>query len=353
MNKTPRILLIDDDPDNLALLEAILEPEGYSTSRAASGAEGVRMISTAAPDLVLLDVMMPGMDGFAVCRALREKQSSRFIPVIMVTALAEVEDRILGLEAGADDFISKPYNDDLLLAKIRSLLKIKQMRDNLEELRQDFHGMIVHDLRAPVHSIMGLVSLLEENLQSDPDSARLLDMIRVSAAKIDRLITEFLELARLEAGRLKLNRRPVDLVALASAAIEQFKPIGRNRKIGFTLESSQPVIEVDGDPERLDQVFGNLLQNAVKFSPVGGGIAVRVDRIPGTVRCSVIDQGPGLPEGDRESLFEKFIQREKSKGGVGLGLYVCKTVIEAHGGWIRAENRPGGGAVFIFELPAP
>ncbi len=351
MNNPPLLLLVDDVPDNLALLEAILAPEGYALRTALSGEEGLRVARQEPVDLVLLDVLMPGMDGFAACRALRGQPKTRFVPVIMVTALNEIEDRIRGLEAGADDFIAKPFSDDLLVAKIRSLLRLKQMRDDVEAQRADFTNMIVHDLRAPIHNILGLSELLREGLAGDEASLRLLGLLDKSARKLDKLAAEFLDLNRMEAGRLKLNLRPADLVSLAEAALDHFRTASPNKKLRFELHAPGEPLVLEVDAERLDHVFTNLLQNAVKFSPAGGAVDVTVETTDAGARVTVEDQGPGLPPGDEEAVFEKYIQREPRQGGVGLGLYVSKAVIDAHGGSIRAGNRPDGGARFVFELP--
>ncbi|HOT02325.1 MAG TPA: hybrid sensor histidine kinase/response regulator [Acidobacteriota bacterium] len=349
MHNPPRLLLVDDVAENLVLLEAIFTPEGYATRSAGTGADALRIARAEVPDLVLLDVLMPGQDGFAVCRALRADAATRFIPVIMVTALNELEDRIQGLEAGADDFISKPFSDDLLLAKVRSLLKLKQSRDELEALKTDFANMIVHDLRMPTHAILGLAELLRED-PAGGDARRMLELIITSARKIDQQITDFLEASRLEAGRLKLQLRAEDVVALARRAMDQARPGGRARQIRLELDApSELVARVDGD--RLGHVFLNLIQNAMKFSPAGGTVTVRIGPVGDRIEVTVDDEGPGIPETDAAALFEKYIQGERRTGGVGLGLFICKTIVEAHGGRIRAENRPGGGARFRFELP--
>ncbi|MBN2433311.1 MAG: response regulator [Acidobacteria bacterium] len=351
MNNPPRLLLVDDRLDNLALLEAILAPEGYEVLTADSGAHALTLVASRQPDLILLDVMMPGLDGFQVCQTLRQRSNSRFIPVIMITALTELDDRIRGLEAGADDFISKPINDELLLAKIRSLLNLKKTRDELDELKHDFHNMIIHDLRAPVHSILGLVDLLREDLPITGQQQHLLDLIMRSAEKINNLISEFLDLGKLEQGRLKLNRQPLDLVSLARQAAGDFRPMAQRKRISLTVDAEQPELPLQADPERIDQVFSNLLQNALKFSPRGSTVTIRLERRGEVVRVSVSDQGPGLPPGELETIFRKYMQTALRDGGVGLGLYVCKTIVDAHHGRIWAENNTRGGATFIFELP--
>ncbi|HNU01796.1 MAG TPA: response regulator [Acidobacteriota bacterium] len=350
MHNPPLLLLVDDVAENLVLLEAIFAPEGYATRSAENGADALRIARAEAPDLVLLDVLMPGQDGFAVCRSLRADAATRFIPVIMVTALNELEDRIQGLEAGADDFISKPFSDDLLLAKVRSLLRLKQSRDELEALKTDFANMIVHDLRTPTHAILGLAELLSEDSAGGIDARRMLDLIATSARKIDQQITDFLEASRLETGRLKLQIRADDVVALARRVMDQARPGGRARQIRLELEAPPELVaRVDGD--RLGHVFLNLIQNAMKFSPAGGTVTVRIGAAGDRLEVTVDDEGPGLPETDAAALFEKYIQGERRTGGVGLGLFICKTIVEAHGGRIWAENRPGGGARFRFELP--
>lgn len=351
MNNPPLVLLVDDNPDNLTLLHAILAPEGFTVVLAQSGSEALQAAGRQVPDLVVLDVMMPKMDGFAVCRRLREQSATRFVPVIMLTALSETEDRIRGLEAGADDFISKPFNDDLLLAKMRSLLRLKQMRDELDEWKRDFAGMVVHDFRVPVHSILGLAELLKENPGLNPGGLRLLEMMEKSARKIDHLISQFLELNKLEAGRLTLNRRHFDLNGLFRKTVEEFAPAGKLRQVKVSFEGAAEPVMVMADPERLEQVLANLLQNACKFSPAGGTVSVVLTSQGGRVRIEVSDQGPGIPAGDRAVIFEKHVQRDQRQGGAGLGLFVSKSVVEAHGGSIWAGQAAGGGARIVFELP--
>ena len=351
MHKPPLILIVDDVPENRILLDAFLAPEGFTLVQAASGEEALEKARRQPPDLVLLDVLMPGLDGFTVCRRLREQPQARFTPVIMITALNEIEDRIRGLEAGADDFVSKPFNDDLLLAKIRSLLRLKQQRDDLDELRADFTNMIIHDLRAPVHSVLGLAELLREELPAGSNPTRLLSLLEGSTRKIDQLISQFLDLSKLEAGRLKLKLEAVDLVRMAAGLIGQFEPVGRRKNLRFELRSASPSHVVLADPGRIDQVLSNLLQNAVKFSPRDGLIRISLEPSGNGLVCHVDDDGPGFPGVEANALFEKFFQRDARAGGAGLGLYVCRAIVEAHGGAIRAENRPGGGARFTFQIP--
>jgi signal transduction histidine kinase len=350
MNNPPLLLLVDDVPENLALLDAIFTPEGYATRSAGNGGEALRLARAEPPDLVLLDVLMPGMDGFAVCRALRNDDVTRFVPVIMITALNELEDRIHGLEAGADDFISKPVNDELLLAKVRALLKLKQSRDELEEIRSDLANMIVHDLRTPTHAILGLAELLREDPETGREAGPMLDLILSSARKIDQQITEFLEVSRLRTGRLKLQIGETDVMSLAAQTVDQSRPSGRSKGIRLELEGPAE-LRARVDAGRLGHVFLNLIQNAIKFSPAGGRIGVRIGLAGDHLTAAVEDEGPGIPGHAADALFDKFNQAEPRAGGVGLGLFICRTIIEAHGGRIWAENRPAGGAAFRFELP--
>ncbi len=352
MHEPPLILLVDDQPDNLLLLEAILAPEGYRLRKAADGNAALAEARKEPPDLILLDVLMPGLNGFAVCSAVRQDTRTRFVPIILLTALHETEDRIRGLDAGADDFISKPVQDDLLVAKVRSLLRLKKTRDELDALRTDFGNMMVHDLRSPVHSILGLVELLREEFGDSPGPARLLDLLEKSARNIDGRISDFLDLAKLESGTLKLDRARQDLGQMAREALERSRPLGVKKRLAFRFQGAEGDTPVLADAGRIEQVFDNLLQNAVKHSPPGGVVTLCLDEPePGAVRCCVDDQGPGFPPEEGERLFEKFYQHDGKLGGAGLGLYVCQAIVRAHGGRIRAENLPGGGARFAFSLP--
>ncbi|HID11874.1 MAG TPA: response regulator, partial [Candidatus Latescibacteria bacterium] len=279
------ILVVDDDVVNVELLKEMLSLEGYRVDKAFNGLQALRRISESPPELVLLDVMMPGMDGFEVCRRIKADQANRFLPVILVTALKGTQDRIRGLETGADDFLSKPVDRGELLARVRSLLRIKHLYDELERknkelLRLEHHRreltqMIVHDLKNPLTVIMGNVQLLLlTRKELDEDVRDLLGRAYKSGQSLLRMINTLLDIDRMEAGTLELKREQVDMAGLIREVVEAFEGPARSQGVALGYELPQGLPEVEADRDLIQRVLENLLSNALQHTPSGGRIAV-------------------------------------------------------------------------------
>ncbi len=361
MNHTGSILIVDDEPMARDVMEGFLFKDGYDLTFAASGAEALDCVAKLAPDVILLDVMMPGMDGLEICRILKADERWQHIPVILVTALGSKEDVAAGFEAGANDFLTKPANEAELRGRVRSMLRIKQQHDKLEanlHLREDLAHMLVHDVRSPLSVILGYSELLMLKAKNLPELSEELNEIRMQARRLDSFLNDMLMLAKIEADQPILNRLPVEINQLVDKVIKTHKIIADSKNIeliaALPVESPQILL----DPNLVQRMLDNLLSNALKFSPPHTLITIRVEYVqaaaaPCCTRIQVLDQGPGIAPEYRDRIFDKYeIITLKQEGipQVGLGLAFCKMVAEAHGGRIYVEANNPAGSIFTVEL---
>lgn len=365
--RTPHILLVDDEERNLRLLESLLRPHGCRTTRASDGEAALRLAAAEAPDLILLDVMLPGLDGFEVCRRLKAAPATAGIPVIMITALQERADRARGLDAGADDFLSKPVNTHELRARLRSLLRLRFLHEELAErlrqlataeaLKEQLTHLLIHDLNGPLSALKLNLSILLAGLEGplQPQQETILTSALGNADHLSRLIRNLLDIARLEEGRLSIKHEPVPVAALVAATCGEHEAAFRAK--GVTLEEVLPsgLPPVLGDEELLARTLDNLLRNALQFTPAGGRVTVSARAEAGGVTLAVRDTGQGVPAAFREKIFDKFAQAEVGgqgrRRGTGLGLTFCRLAVEAHNGRIWVESAEGRGSCFCVTLP--
>jgi signal transduction histidine kinase len=361
---TPQVLIIDDQPSARDTLKALLHPEGYRLTFAASGDEALACLAQFQPDTILLDVMMPGMDGLELCRRLKAEARWRHIPVILITALDSQEDIAAGLEAGADDFLSKPVQRLELRARVRSMLRIKKQFDELQaalQLREDMAHMLVHDLRNPLVPIRGLAELLLLRHTFAPEVTKDLKTIYTQALRLNDYLNDMLLLAKMEKGVLSLNRSGVDLNALVEAVKENHRMVAESKEIRLLINLPEETNTVFLDVHLFQRVLDNLFSNALKFSPIQSTINVTVaypnptneHGFTPSFRLKVADAGPGIPEKYRVSIFDKFKiidLRKQDVPQIGLGLAFCKLVVEAHGGEIFVEDNQPTGAIFTIEI---
>jgi two-component system sensor histidine kinase/response regulator len=367
------ILVVDDVPTNVRVLAGILKIAGYDALSASSGPEALDLLQSHAPDVVLLDVMMPGMDGFEVCRRIRSDPAKAFLPVVMVTALHETGDRIKALECGADDFLTKPVDDVEVLARVKSLVRVKRQRDaltqayldlqSLESLRDSLTMMLVHDLRTPLTTILGPLEMLQTGQFGGLEEVQkeIVAMSLRSGYRLLGLVNELLDVSKMESGEMTLHRSEVKVPDVVQEAVELVAKVNTNdmSRIQFGLEDDLPPILADED--LLRRVLVNLVANAMKFTRSDGTVTVSAARADasdtdsGTVIISVSDEGEGIPPEDRERIFEKFGQVESRRAGrkmsTGLGLTFCKLAVEAHGGRIWVESEIGKGSTFHCTIP--
>ena len=360
-----RILVVDDLAVNVRLLAGILKLAGYEVVTASGGREALDRLHSFDIDVVLLDVMMPELDGFEVCR--RIKEETLFLPVVMVTALQEIADRVTALEAGADDFLTKPVDAVEVVARVKSLVLLKRQREELnrayadlrqvEAMRDDLTSMIVHDLRTPLTSLLTGMQTLEMLGELSADQLELVWMAVTGGKTLLSLINDLLDIGKMESGTVELKRQEIAPAKLIDEAAAQVAALLVDKRLTLTKAVPNTLPTLRADQDKLSRTLVNLLGNAIKFTPREGVItlAARYDPAQEAVIFSVSDTGEGIPKEAFARIFEKFGQVESRKGGrnmsTGLGLTFCKMAVEAHGGHIWVESEPGKGSIFSFTLP--
>lgn len=360
-----RVLIVDDDPLARETLEAVLRKEGYTLLFAASGNELFQQIAAAAPDLILLDVMMPDINGFDICLRLKASANYRHIPIILVTALDSTADLVRGLDSGADEFISKPFRSPELRARVRTMLRIKRQYDALQYMLQTrdlLSNMIVHDMRNPLAAVMLYIQLLRRRGNLQPEQERYLEMIFNEAQHVSAFLEDMLLLNKLDRGPLTLTRSPLEVNRLFADVQHKTSSLAATRKI--TVESVEtPVIEgLEVDLVLFQRALENMLAHAIKSAPPNTTVKLFVDSRPADataaaaprLRIHVQNAGAHLPPEDLERLFDKFAVmtlKEQVSSHVGLGLAYCRMVVEAHGGRAYAANVEPQGLRFTIELP--
>jgi signal transduction histidine kinase len=341
-------------------MEGFLFNEGYNLTFATSGFETLNYLEKEMPDVILLDVLMPEMDGLEVCTRIRANKRWRHIPIILVTVLDDQEDLVRGLEAGADDFLHKPVNEPELRARVRSMLRIKKQYDELQaalRLREDLAYMIVHDMRSPLTTIQGFSELLLLKNVVPREHRDDIQQVHVQARRLNSFLNDMLIVAKTESGELILKRSSVDPCQLLVGMKENHEVIAQSKGIQILLDlpsESRPVLL---DENLFQRVLDNLISNALKFSPAESKITLKLEYPPSNskfqIRLQVIDEGPGIPEEHQARIFDKFeIVALKQRGitQVGLGLTFCKMVIDAHAGKICVESNSPTGSIFTIEV---
>jgi len=362
------ILVVDDISKNLQVVGTMLRKEDYRVVPATSGAQALERVRAEPPDLVLLDLMMPEMDGLEVCRRLKADPWTQQIPVIFLTASNEMEHLVSGFSAGAVDYVTKPFNAPELLARVRTHLELKHARQRLREMndeKNEFMGIVAHDLRNPLGAITGYAEIISEEALSiepqPPFASALREMaecsarIRDTSRRMVEMVQKLLDANRIERGEMKLNLAPTELTSLLASVVESQRPRAAAKQQTLHLQNEAPPVRVLVDPGMMVQVLENLVSNAVKYSPPGKNIFVRLKKAANTVRCEVQDEGPGLSPEDQQKLFGKFARLSaKPTGGehaTGLGLSIVKRMVEAMSGKVWCESETGKGATFIVTLP--
>ena len=377
MTHVPLILVADDVPANVELLYDQLAMLGYRVISAVDGPSAVEMCFAKKPDLCILDVAMPAgslrvddrSTGFEVCRRLKRDPRTERIPVIFVTALNDTTDRVKAIEAGGDDFLTKPHNRQILSARVRSLLRLKFATDalddsyrklrELEKVRDDLMKMIVHDLKTPLTSVL---ASLEMALDGDFGEVsemqrRVLGDAETKAEDLLGLIGDLLEVARIEENAIDLDLQPIAPGAFVGEIVQEwdvrFQQEGA--KVFVDVADDAPVIEADKG--LLKRVFANLIQNALTHTASGVEITILAhkDAATGGILYTVADNGPGIPPEYHELIFRKFERAKQPEvprvRSSGLGLAFCKLAVEVHGGRIWVRSTEGQGSQFHIALP--
>jgi signal transduction histidine kinase len=381
--------MVDDTPANLLALEAILEPLGHCLVRAQSGQEALRHVLDKDFAAILMDVQMPGLDGFKTAALIKEREKSRHIPIIFITAISrDAEHVFAGYEHGAVDYLLKPFEPEILRCKVSVFVDLflrgeeikrqgellrKQEREALErerlyekerqarreaeaaaQAREDILAVVSHDLRNPLNAIFAGTALLMRYLPEGEErqgiEKQVLSIER-SAERMNRLIGDLLDICRIEGNRLVVDAKSHEIAPLMSQVVEMLEPIAAQRNQRLEAATFGEGVPVYCDRERIFQVLSNLIGNAVKFGPEGSVIGLTAQGGEDAIRFTVTDRGPGIPEDQLSHIFDRYWQSGPNKRqGLGLGLAIAKGIIDAHGGQIWAESTPGGSS-FHFELP--
>lgn len=374
------ILVVDDTPQTLQLLVAILTSAGYTVRPADSGALALASVETRPPDLILLDVKMPQMSGFDVCRQLKQNPATLSIPVIFLSGLTDLDERVQGFQLGAVDFVTKPFQREELLARVKTHLELARLQNELanevakqtrdlqtayqelakaSQMKDEFLSTMSHELRTPLTAILGMAEILNAGAYGslNQEQADAVDVIERSGRKLLQIINEILDYILLDSGQVELQLEEWPIVDLVNSVLENVRSKAEQRQIKLSSRFYQHDQQLWLDVRHMRRVLLILLDNAVKFTPSGGsvGIIVRNSIIQRRIEFEVWDSGPGIAEADLPKLFKPFLQLDaglnRSHEGSGLGLALAGKLARLLGGEIRVTSRLNEGSRFIVSLP--
>ncbi len=355
------ILVVDDIARNLQLLGNILTSKGYEVLFATSGETALERLDARVPDIILLDLMMPGMDGMEVCRRIKASPKTIDIPVIFLTAANDAENAVRALGQGAVDYIFKPFNTAELLARVRTHVALKRTRDELHRIikqKNELLSVVAHDLKNPLSSIRFSAIMLEESGLEDPDPRAelvrtIIDTCENALEFIQKGLSRNAQSALLE----RVHLAPVELLDVLTQVIQENLPLAYQKQMEIDLDFDESLSRVQADREAFARALNNLVSNAIKFSPAGRGVLLKVRPSANKpfIRLSVIDQGPGLSAEDLAHLFKPYrrlsAQPTGGESSTGLGLSITRDLMTKMGGRIGCESQHGAGAHFWIELP--
>ena len=355
MPEIGRLLAVDDNEFNRDLLARRLRREGYQVELAADGYAALELIRSGRFDVILLDIMMPGLSGMELLSIIRREHSIAALPVIMTTARDQSADIVEGLRRGANDYVTKPIDMPVLLARIQTQLQLRR----LSQLKDEFLSIASHDLKNPLSTVLMAAHILRERLP--PGSLmqeqyyEMLAFIIKHSEEMQRIIRDFLDFQAVADGQLALSVGPVLLNDLLMDIITDNASYAEKKQISIAAELDPACAILPGDAARLRQVAQNLIGNAIKFCEPASTVLVRSFLSSDQAHVEVQDSGPGLTSDDMQQVFNKYSRLSNKPTGdeksSGLGLAICKQMIELHGGQVGVRNNPNRGATFWFTLP--
>jgi two-component system, sensor histidine kinase and response regulator len=359
---SPHILLADDDIEAMIMLGDILKPL-YSITFAQDGEKALRLLENNQFDLIMLDVVMWGMGGLEVLSAIRSRPATADLPVILVSALSTHDAIVKGLQNGANDYITKPFDPDIVKARIKNQVDMKRLLDereqtiaflkNSHETKDRFLRIATHDLKSPLNNIRLAQYYLREILDTNPTAIDALDIIEDTVNTMTELVDDFLDSSALESGKAELQLEQVEVETLLWNVIARYSATASRKNITLLLGKSQGMVVADYT--RLEQIVSNLVSNAIKYSPPDGIVTVSSGLMNDQVRISVADEGSGIPPEERPQLFQAFSKlSNRPTGGensTGLGLWIVKELAQMHQGTAGADFPADGGSVFWVDLP--
>jgi signal transduction histidine kinase len=357
----PKIMVVDDTIANLKLLEGLLGQQGYRVRSFPRGRMALTAAALEPPDLILLDVNMPEMNGYEVCERLKADPALAPIPVIFISAQHEPVNKVRAFAVGGVDYVTKPFQCSEVEARVRTHLDLRRQKlelqsslqrlKELELLRDNLVHMVVHDMRSPLFAMLMSLDLVKLNVPDPaPKAAKYLQMAVDNVNKLTEMVTQLLDISRMESGRMPLNKTRGDLTVTAKQVMDSLQTLAADRRL--ILKAPAPV-EAYCDQDIVARIFTNLIHNALKFTAAKDEVTITVTRSGANARVTITDHGPGIPAEFRDKIFEKFtqVEGEKRKYGTGLGLTFCKLAVETHGGAIgvAADTEPDN--TFWFTLP--
>jgi len=360
-----RILVVDDDEIIRKLLRRVLERSGFVVDEAASGEGAIERIEANEPDLILLDVVMDGIDGFVTCRRIKQMPGLKEVPIIFVTGRSDTSSIVEGLDAGGCDYVTKPINRHEALARIRNHLKMRVLmrcqREFIDGLKKAnmaknrIIGVASHDLRNPLAAIRGLAEFLLESGPLNDEQKEIAETIQSTSASMLHLVDELLDLSVIESGEERSEAVPCQIAEVVSSSLNIYQFTANKKSIKLELDDRGMPEELMLDKTQFRRLMDNLLSNAVKYSPFGSFIRIITEHVDGILTIVIEDEGPGIPEDEMHKLFTDFgktsVQPTGDETSTGLGLAICKKIVESHRGKVYAENRKDRvGARFTIEL---
>lgn len=350
-----RILVVDDSPDNLLLIQSILEGEEFALVTAKDGTEALELAESQCFDLILLDVMMPDIDGFEVTRRLRDNPDLPYIPILLITAHAQPS-VALGLDIGADDFIRKPVEIDELMARVRSLLRLKHTvdeRNAIARQREDFASRLTHDMRTPIIAADRMLNLMLKGVLGDLSESVLevLQTMSRSNGNLLEMVNNILEVYRYESAGKAFYFSKIDVKVIAKNVVQELQSLALEKQIILEGKLPEHPVWIEGDRLALHRVLTNLVSNSIKFTDEGF-VKIHLDYADSTqIHIEVIDTGSGIAPEEQNEVFNRFRQGNHFRGGSGLGLHLSRLIVEAHQGQISLQSEPQEGSTFTITLP--
>jgi signal transduction histidine kinase len=370
--KVPDILVVDDTLANLQLLAGMLKDRGYRVRPVPSGKLALQAIQKEPPELILLDINMPEMNGYEVCTFLKADVTLREIPVLFISALDETIDKVKAFAAGGVDYITKPFQFEEVEARVKTHLKLRrlqlelerqnrQLRESygklkkLEDLRDNLTHMVVHDMRSPLMGITAQLEILEMDAEKtfSPEDLESLRNARSSGVVLVGMVTSLLDISRLEQCQMPLDVTCLDIDVLIQNALKSLGAL--TKQVSLLYHKKDLPVMATCDANLITRVIANLVGNAIKFAPEGSEVAISAENAGEVSKLCVADAGNGIPHEYHEKIFEKFGQvetrQQRKLYSTGLGLTFCKLAVEANGGKIGVESEVGRGSTFWFTLP--
>ncbi len=366
------ILIVDDKPENIIALKRILEKNGFEVDSALSGEEALKKVLKNTYETIILDVQMPGLDGFEVAESVSGYSKTKDIPIIFLSAVNVNKEFISkGYASGGRDYLVKPFDPDVLVLKVKTFIKLYEQtcalqnmqqalveeidfRKQAERTKDEFITMASHELKTPLTSIKGYMQMVERSIERDlkEDAKKFMERTRQQLEKLNILIDDLLDTSKIASGKLEFKNRIYDIDPIIDNAVDIIRQTYPSHNI---IKTGNADVKIYGDAIRIEQVILNYLTNAIKYSPDSSEILFDVSLL-GTdeVLVNVTDSGIGIPKDKQEQLFTKFYRVEESSNrfqGLGMGLYICAEIIKRHHGRFGVDSEPGKGSSFYFTLP--